>query len=170
MLTTIKNGLFFGLTILLVYTLAYFVSPQLFSKSAFTIPFFSIVGLIFAFLTIYQVNKKNEHKLGFGEGFLYSLLSYSIGITLLIVMMFIHYKLDTDYALLLDNSAREATVAMMSKFGSDSAEVNEILTQVDGLDYKTTFFTVLIRIILNIIWGLFLALGGGIIATILKNK
>lgn len=58
----------------------------------------------------------------------------------------------------------------MSSLEINNAKMTYSSAQVEGLDYQTTIGTVLIRINLNIIWGLFLALGDGIFALVRKNK
>ena len=170
MFIALKNGLIFTFTLIVVYGITYFIQPSLFSKALFTIPLFTVLSLVFAFLNVHQVNKKKEYNIGFGEGLLFSFITYATGFSLALVLFFIHYNLDAGYADIIDTEAKEATMQVMSNLGGAEQDVNALQTKIQDLDFKTTTFTVVMRIILNIIWGLFLALGGGIIAIVLKNK
>ena len=170
----IKNGLLMAATLIACYFGAYFISPTANANSLITIPLFTTIGLALICLTIWQFKSKSQDVITFGESYINGFLTFTVGITVFLVLTYVHYKMDANYAELITEFQKDQAIEMMKKmteqFNMKGADFDEAMAQIEETDMSMGIGTFILRLLSNIMWGAILALGGGIFGNIIKNK
>jgi hypothetical protein len=170
----LKNGLLMAVVLLFGHFGAYFIEPTITGRGLFNVPLYSLVGLLFICLTIWQMKQTSEDSVTFGEAFINGFAVFSLGITVFLTLAFVHYSLSPEYAELLEKFQKDQAIEMMQKvteqFDMQGADFDEAMNQIRNQDMKMGIGTFILRVLMNIMWGAFLALGGGLFASIIKNR
>ncbi len=130
----VKFGLFLGLTLIVLISLAYAIDLNLFTKWWFGI---GIMAVVVAFSCISAVRNRAQAGgfLSFKDTFISFFLTFLIGLTIYTAFSILLFNvIDPEAKAIITENVIKYTVDMMQGFGAKPADINKIIEEMKTTD------------------------------------
>jgi len=129
-----KMGLFLGLTMIVLTTIAYAIDLNLFTKWWFGIGTMAVV-VIFGCVSSIQNKKAAGGFLSFKDTFISFFITFLIGLLLSTLYSVLLFNLiDPEAKAVITENVIKYTVEMMQNFGAKAADINKIVEEMKNTD------------------------------------
>lgn len=129
-----KNGLFAGLTIIVLYVLSYVINVELLANFWFGL--ILIIGLIvLGFITTAKCKSLQDGYISFKEAFSAYIVPIALGLALPMLFLYLLFNfIDVEAAQMLKDISLEKTEAIMRRFGAPESEIATAMAQAEEQD------------------------------------
>ncbi|ANH61313.1 DUF4199 domain-containing protein [Dokdonia donghaensis] len=129
-----KNGLFSGITIIILYVVAYVINVEILANFWFGL--LIIIGLIIlGFVTVAKAKSLQNGFISFKEAFSAYIVPVAIGLALPMIFLYLLFNfIDVEAAEMLKDISLEKTEEIMIRFGAPESEIEKAMEQAEAED------------------------------------